>query len=86
MSAMQYFFATRAAARRFAASQPVINPLSLMHRTPDGGYAVSSGKEREFEAIPCRHSTNRRSKTDTYHYANGVKLRIAWGGEEFDLV
>lgn len=62
------------------------NPLELMHRTPNGGYSVLSGKQEAFDAIPCRHTSNKKNKTDTYYYAGGIKLRIAWEGEEFELV
>ncbi len=63
-----------------------INPLTLMHKTPCGNWAVDAGKQEEFDAIPCRQSSNKRAKTDTYYYANAIKLRIKWEGEEFELV
>lgn len=63
-----------------------MNPLDLMHRTPNGGYAVLSGKDEEFDAIPCDHTADSEGRFDTYRYANGINLRIPWGGEEFELV
>ena len=62
------------------------NPLDFMFKTPNGGYAIKTGKEYEFGIIPCRHTSNKKNKTDTYHYKCGVKLRIKWEGEEFFLV
>ena len=60
--------------------------LSLMHNTPNGGLSVKTGKQAAFDAIPCRKTTNKNKKTDTYYYAGGLKLRIAWDAEEFEKV
>lgn len=59
------------------------DPRELMHPTPNGGLAIRAGKQDEFDEIPCRHSSNKRKGHDTYYFAGGLKLRIAYGGEEF---
>jgi hypothetical protein len=67
-------------------THPLHNPLALMHRTPNGGWAVNTGRELEFESIPCRLTINKRKHTDTYYFKGGIKLRRTWDNEEFELV
>lgn len=61
--------------------------IALMHGTPNGGLAVLSGKEDDFDAIPCASWTCQSHRCDYYVYDNGpcddLILAIPFEGEEF---
>ena len=69
-------------------SNPATQARALLHTTPNGGLAILSGRQDEFDAIPCEHFPG--DGEDTFIFDGGddgdLILSAREDGEEFSEV